>query len=186
MELQVSVRLTRASRVLRRREMFFSLASASGISITSASWFPSPSTNRALKEPVSVVVGAETSCWVWVRSRASLLWRFDGGGRTVAMVEVLVTFGSWLLLDRGVRSKISRFRMCRHRPSWHPTLQGGVRMTGAISCAPPFDVWQRLEDVGPCYRRRPGAPSDAPAGLGFMNDAANTRTFARRNSSSGA
>lgn len=67
--------------------MFFSLASASGISITSANWFPSPSTNRALKDPVSVVVGAVGSCCFCVRSRASLFCRFEGGGSTVAMVK---------------------------------------------------------------------------------------------------
>ena len=70
--------------------MFFSLASASGISITSANWFPSPSTNRALKEPVSVVVGAVGSCCFCVRSRASLFCRFEGGGSTVAMVKGVI------------------------------------------------------------------------------------------------
>lgn len=85
--------------------MFFSLASASGISITSASWFPSPSTNRALKDPVSVDVGAVTSCCVCVRSRASLLWRFDGGGITVAMAAVSWLFGAGCCLIVGFCSK---------------------------------------------------------------------------------
>lgn len=120
-------RLTRASSVLRSSEMFFSLASASGISITSASWFPSPSTNRALKDPVSVVVGADGSCCFWVRSRASLFCRFDGGGSTVAMVKDVIQLVV-LVVVAGPRGWYLKFPA----PTlfWHAQKSGPTRRRG--------------------------------------------------------
>lgn len=81
---------TLPNKVLSSSEIFFSLASASGTSITSANWLPSPSTKRALKDPASVDAGPDTSCCVLVRSRVSLFCFLDGGGR---IVDILKSWG---------------------------------------------------------------------------------------------
>ena len=84
---------TLSNKVLSSVETFFSVASAKLISITSASWLPSPSTKLALNDPRSVARSGATSCCIWVRSMSSLLCRFDGGGSTVAMFGVLWLVG---------------------------------------------------------------------------------------------
>jgi hypothetical protein len=54
--------MTLPSNVFSNRDMFLSEASANGISITSAICLPSPSMNRALKEPASDEFPKFTSC----------------------------------------------------------------------------------------------------------------------------
>jgi hypothetical protein len=84
---RTNVRQTLAKSVFNKSDRFFSDASARGTSITSAICFPSLSRKRALNEPAGPAATALTSCCIWVLSRFSRFWRFDGGGRTVAMVS---------------------------------------------------------------------------------------------------